>query len=337
MGKIKKTVMSAMAVPPPVSTVEDGLKIVSQYGCCVHSNFLNGEQVETLLGRLEEQAQLERDQGVATLGNQSRTGKTWIGGVDSNDEIPCWQGINMLPNKGKEFIDLFKHPIPIAYCNGVFGGVPFHLSSSTGLIVRKGAQPMAVHADQQYIPLKTNSPLLLNFMICLSDFTEEMGATRVIPGSHLWENYPEVVASRECGAENAEKYETLSVNCKAGDLIVFESRVWHQSGESISDNVRYSISTFWCQSWLKPMDNYVQSLHDDVISGLDQETLEIFGFRNDTCGRFDPRYPSDRQATNRTVPFIPELRKNSDRKAVSVSDMSESRVYGGAKSMNVKP
>lgn len=318
-------------MPAPVDSLEEGLKVVAEYGFCVHRNMLTPEQVSGLRHRLDEQARLEREQGVATLGNQSRTGKTWIGAVPPNEPIPAWQGVNMLPNKGREFIDLFAHPLPRAYCAGLFGKVPFHLGSSTGLILRKGAEPMVVHADQQYIPLRTAGPLLVNFMICLTDFTEEMGATRVVPRSHLWDHYP-VVSGNANGAFNPEPYETAPVLCKAGDLIVFESRCWHQSGHHTSDHTRYSVTTFWCQSWLKPMDDYVQSLHAEVYESLGSEELEVLGFRTDTCGRFEPRSPNDRQATNRKMPYVPELRPGKGQ-AVAVADMDESKVFGSAKSL----
>ena len=328
-----KSLMDDM--PEPVADVESGLKVIEEYGFCVHKRMLNPEQVQIARDRLDEQARLERDQQVATLGNQSRTGKTWIGGTATNQAIPSWQGVNMLPNKGREFIDLLLHPIPRAYCQGIFGNPNFHLGSSTGLILRKGAEPMVVHCDQQYIPLMTDRPLLVNFMICLTDFTEAMGATRVIPRSHKFDHFP-TVSGNANGAFNPEPYETVPVLCEAGDVIVFESRVWHQSGQHNSDNTRYSITTFWCQSWLKPMDDYVQSLHDDVYRSLKPDELEVLGFRTDTCGRFEPRQPNDRQSTNRKMPFVPELRPDSIVRAVPVADMDESKVFGGAKSMGRK-
>lgn len=329
MGASIKSVAEDM--PAPVNSLEEGLKVVAEYGFCVHKGMLSKESVAALRHRLDEQAALERAQGVATLGTQSRTGKTWIGSVPAGEAIPAWQGVNMLPNKGSEFIDLLLHPLPRAYCAGLFGGVPFHLGSSTGLILRNGAEPMVVHADQQYIPIRTASPLLVNFMVCLTDFTEAMGATRVVPRSHLWDHYP-TVSGNANGAFNPEPYETAPVLCEAGDLIVFESRCWHQSGHHTSDQTRYSVTTFWCQSWLKPMDDYVQSLHDEVYRTLSQEALEVLGFRTDTCGRFEPRSPNDRQATNRRVPYVPELRPGKGQ-AVAVADMDESKVFGSAKSM----
>src|SRR5205823_9340356 len=68
----------------------------------------------------------------------------------------------------------------------------------------------------------------------------------------------------------------------------------------------------WGASWVKPTDNLLQSLHDDVYRSLSTEELDLLGFRVDAAGRIAPRHPGDRQSTNRSVPYIPELRRGSN-------------------------
>ncbi|HEU0201041.1 MAG TPA: phytanoyl-CoA dioxygenase family protein, partial [Burkholderiaceae bacterium] len=173
---------SRLHLPPFVRSAEDGVRTLDEYGLCVHEGFLTPEQVARLKERLIEQAELECEQGVALLSGQSRGGKTWYGRPDPG-HVPGWQGIAALYNKGRVFIDLALEPVFAQYGKQVFRGASFHLSSMTGLIVRRGAEPMVVHVDQQFMPI-TEVPTYLNCMVCLVDFEEKMGATRVVPKSH---------------------------------------------------------------------------------------------------------------------------------------------------------
>ena len=126
-----------------------------------------------------------------------------------------------------------------------FRGMEFYLSSTNGLILRRGAVPMVTHTDQLYIPYQTAMPLVMTVMVCLSDFTEEMGATRVVPRSHLRPPPGIEVNYEKMDAINPDQIETVPAECEAGSAIVFEGRLWHRSGAHRSDRTRYSVSTYY--------------------------------------------------------------------------------------------
>ncbi|WP_029115744.1 phytanoyl-CoA dioxygenase family protein [Mycobacterium sp. URHB0044] len=299
-----------ITMPAPVTDIAAGKATLDEYGLVVHENVLTREQVEALKERLDEQAELERKYDVALVSNQSFTGTTWYGGADGR--LPAWQNVTMLVNKGRIFMDLIlKNPLVHEYCAHAFGGVPYQLSSTSGIIQRHGCEAMTVHTDQQWVPVATATPVFLNFFFCLSDFDEDMGATRVVPKSHLGPP-PELVFDPNSGAHSVQEAETLPIVCEAGDMFSWEGRIWHQSGASSSEKVRYSVGCIWGQSWVKPIDNFLQSLHDDVYEGLSPEELDLLGFRVDAAGRMAPRRIGDRQSTNRKVPYIPELRRGAD-------------------------
>lgn len=319
----------SLDLPEPSSDVEQNKRNLDEYGLAVHKGLFNAEQVAAMLARLKEQAELEEEQGVAQLSDQSSTSQTWIGRASDGKAPPCWQGIPMLINKGRVFIDLgVMNPVLHQYANHCFKNYPMLLSSMTGLIVKKGATPMVIHTDQQFVPFPTPTPVYLNMMVCLTDFTEEMGATRVIPRSHKWGVYPRTALGPNGTPINPDPINTVPVCCKAGDVILFESRTWHQSGESSSDNVRYSFTLLWSQSWMRPMDDIVQSLHQDVYESLPKDVLSLLGFRVDAAGRFEPRSPGDRQSLNRGMPFVPELTRGGTKKAVPFGNLKAGRTYG---------
>jgi ectoine hydroxylase-related dioxygenase (phytanoyl-CoA dioxygenase family) len=326
--------MSNLKLPPPTRDVEQGKRDMDEYGLCVHEAFVEGEQLKALRERLIEQAELECEYGVALLSGQSRGGKTWYGHPEPG-ALPGWQGIAALYNKGRVFIDYLKHPLFKAYNDHVFRKASWHLSAMTGLIVRRGAEPMVVHVDQQFMP-RTEVPTYLNCMLCLSDFEEVMGATRVVPKSHLG-GYPPQAFDAQRGAYNPEPIETVAVEAPAGSVIFFESRTWHQSGTSRSDKTRYSLTTLWQQHWVKPMDNIPLNLQDPVYRSLSEGELQLLGFKAEPSGRIESPSPDAHQNTNRKTPYVPELRRGSDARPVALEGMGDRKgADDEAKAMGLK-
>ena len=334
MSAILKNTHSSMKLPALTSDAQQGMRDMDEYGLCVHRDFITPDEVKRLKDRLVEQAEQECEHGVALLSGSSRSSGTWYGHPEPGHE-PGWQGIPALYNKGHEFMELLSHPLYAQYAKHVFRGNSFHLSAMTGLIVRRGAEPMVVHVDQQFMPY-TEVPTYLNAMLCLTEFEEVMGATRVVPRSHLGP-YPKQAFEAKRGAYNPEPIDTVAVEAPAGSVIFFESRTWHQSGTSHSDKTRYSLTTLWQQSWVKPMDYIVENLHDEVYRSLSQQQLEMLGFKAEPSGRIEARYAGSRQNTNRKTPYVPELRRGGSARPVALDDMGDLKsADDAAKAMGLK-
>ena len=61
------------------------------------------------------------------------------------------------------------------------------LSSFCSLVLGPGQEAQPIHEDTQLIPLpRPHIPIMLNAIWALSDFTQENGATRIVPGSHKY-------------------------------------------------------------------------------------------------------------------------------------------------------
>ena len=121
------------------------------------------------------------------------------------DQDPKWvdgpenQRVFGLLNKGAEFVELVEHPVVLALMEHLLDAA-FLLSSITANVTGPGGYPMGLHYDQGYVPQPWPPvPLVANSIWMLDDFTEENGATRFVPGSHLEDHTewtPEVVQLR---------------------------------------------------------------------------------------------------------------------------------------------
>jgi ectoine hydroxylase-related dioxygenase (phytanoyl-CoA dioxygenase family) len=295
---------------------------LDKWGYCILADVITNEERERLLERLKEQAQFERDQGVAWLGSGGRGGQTWVGSTSGADVLPPWQGVRTLINKGRVFLDLVRNE-KLAELNGhIFRNQPWCLASSNGVIIRKGAVPTVIHTDQGHVPFETPMPLITNTMICLTEFTPENGATRVTPGSHT-RPAPRILFDEQLqDGVNPDPIDQIAVEAPPGAAILFEGRLWHSSGASTSSDVRYSVTAAYGMAFMRQHDNYPASLHDHVHESLTSEERELLGFRANPFGRIDPRFPGDRSNSDVSNPYIPELGAGLDNKAIPAADMA---------------
>ena len=77
------------------------------------------------------------------------------------------------------------------------------------------------------------------------DFTEETGATRVIPGSHRFEDKLQLRPRRtRCPAEMA-----------TGSVLFYTGALYHGGGANRSDEVRYGLNLTYNLGWLRQEEN----------------------------------------------------------------------------------
>jgi hypothetical protein len=297
-----------MDIPKPTDDITRGKTNLDEFGITVHPNFLSSGALEALRYRLEEQAEMERELGVASFayGVSEESGGAVVGEnfrpyIGRPVGLPPFQAVTSLANKGRVFIELAKHPAALQYAAHAFRGIPFNVGYQDAAIIRKGAPAQPVHIDQQPVPFPTPVPLSINVMVALGDFEAEMGATRMVPGSH----------KRDI-AEAGEAVETIPAVLEPGSAMVWESRVWHAQGASQSDNTRWSVATLYAVHFLKPPENFPAALHDEVYSAMSEEERRLydFGFVG-YGGRLGPRSRLDmRGNVGDNVVYIPELHRN---------------------------
>jgi hypothetical protein len=175
------------------------------------------------------------------------------------------------------FRALAFHPVAMRAVEHFLGRRPL-LSNFNGNITRPGSGGsngdggMHVHADQGFVlPPWPEEPLAWNCIWAIDDFSEETGATRIVPGSHLLRRRPH--------STNPTDHDLVSIECPAGSMILLDGRVWHTTGVNRSrDRDRVGLFGYYVRGWLRPQVNWAAALDPAIASELTEAHLEILGY-----------------------------------------------------------
>jgi ectoine hydroxylase-related dioxygenase (phytanoyl-CoA dioxygenase family) len=109
----------------------------------------------------------------------------------------------------------------------------------------------------------------INCLYYVDDVTEENGATWIVPASqHACLRAPSPAALAELA------FQALG---SAGDVLMFDGRLWHCAGLNRSTRARHLIKMMFCRPWLRPQMDYARAVREEVLSQLDERTRRWLG------------------------------------------------------------
>ena len=141
---------------------------------------------------------------------------------------------------------LAEHPRILGLMDKLFRP-GFLLSQSQIINILPGEQAQALHADDSFYRIpRPRQPLGAATVWAIDEFTEENGATVVIPKSHTW------------GDERVgERAEAISAVMPVGSVIFFLGTTWHGGGENRSGSARFAITHQYCEAYMRQQENYL--------------------------------------------------------------------------------
>lgn len=152
-------------------------------------------------------------------------------------------------------------------------GIGCLLTLYDALDVTPGKNLQPLHNDDALMPLRRpHQPLVCTVMWALTDFTEETGATRVVPGSHLEPGLPDY-------SKYQGEYGTVPVEMEAGSILLVDGAVWHTSGENRTAGVwRLGMQVSYCAGFIRPLQNLMLSIPREEAQGYSDELLSLCGY-----------------------------------------------------------
>lgn len=159
------------------------------------------------------------------------------------------------------------------------------LSSLSSIAIGPDESPQPVHADDQLIPLpKPHPPVVCNTMWALTDFTDENGATRLVPGSHRWPD-PDV----------GRRYDTVPAEMRRGSVLVWHGSLWHGGGANRTSERRIGLACNYCAGFIRQQENQQLGIPRAVAARFDDRLARLCGYSiyNGLIGHIDKHDPLD--------------------------------------------
>jgi ectoine hydroxylase-related dioxygenase (phytanoyl-CoA dioxygenase family) len=145
------------------------------------------------------------------------------------------------------------------------------ISSLSSITILPGPDAQPIHADDQLIPLpKPHVPLVCNTMWALTDFTEENGATRLVPKTHLSDRNPELMLG--------ERDDTVAAVMKKGSVLVWNGSLWHGGGANRSKERRIGLAMNYCAGWMRQQENQQLGIPLAIAKGFSPRLRKLAGF-----------------------------------------------------------
>ncbi|WP_350274475.1 phytanoyl-CoA dioxygenase family protein [Kribbella sp. HUAS MG21] len=166
-----------------------------------------------------------------------------------------------LVNKDGKFEVCFSHPRVLAAMQHVLG--EFRLSSLNSRAALPGEGHQALHADFGQ-PVEPGAYEVCNSIWLLDDFTPENGATRVVPGSHRRGTMP----TDELPDPTAPHPDQLQLTGRAGDVIIFNSHLWHGGTRNQTTAPRRAMHSYFAHRNLPQQLNQQTYLRPETYNRL---------------------------------------------------------------------
>jgi ectoine hydroxylase-related dioxygenase (phytanoyl-CoA dioxygenase family) len=165
------------------------------------------------------------------------------------------------------------------------------ISSLSSIVIGPEETAQPIHSDDILIPLpKPHPPLVCNTMWAITDFTEENGATRLVPGSHLKPN-----------PTYGGDYPTIPAEMRKGSVLVWDGALWHNGGANRTAERRYGIAMNYCAGYVRQQENQQLGLPADLVRTFPPRLQELVGYGvySGLIGHIDKQRPADLLADER--------------------------------------
>jgi len=187
-----------------------------------------------------------------------------------------------LPMLSPSFCEVLSHPTLRAVADELL--LPacgkYWMNTAQMMVIGPGEPAQFLHRDQDNWPLfsaafgSKGPEVTVSAMIALVDFTEERGATRVVPGSHRWNDF----------AVQAAPEDSVPAEMRAGSALFYTGKVVHGAGENRTAlDWRRGLHVSFVLGWLTPEDANPLSTPWEIARTFPDDIQQLLGW-----GSYDP-------------------------------------------------
>jgi hypothetical protein len=144
----------------------------------------------------------------------------------------------------------------------------YEINLTQAIGIEPGEPNQLLHRDDDIWPIPHSGEVMLNTIWTLDDFTEENGATRLIPGSHKWPR-----------DRHPEPGDATYAEAPAGSVLFFLGSMLHGGSANHSRATRHGILLSYRVAWLAPTEKLLLSIAPEVARTFPPELQKLIGYQ----------------------------------------------------------
>ena len=227
-------------------------ELLERDGCCV-------------VDRLVERAQLDRVRAeLAPYLERTPAGTDEFSG-------PNTRRTGGLVARSSTVRELIQHPLILAAVKAALAkSTNFQVHVTQVIAIGPGESAQPIHRDQwafDFFPFPSGYEVQCNTLWAMTDFSEENGATRLVPGSHRHEDRLRLTES-----------DTEPAEMEAGSVLFYTGSLYHGGGANRSAETRYGLNLTYARAWLRQEENQYLSVPPEIARELPESLLRLIGY-----------------------------------------------------------
>ena len=159
--------------------------------------------------------------------------------------------------------------------------VNYRIGSCTAIEILAGEDDQVLHRDDGFYPIKIPQvEFQIGAMWALDDFTEENGATRIVPGSH---KQPDFAANNDTSVVQAVM--------PRGSVLYYLGSTHHGGGANRSNATRSGLINTYSLGWLRQEENHYLAIPREIADSYPEHLRRLMGYQ--AHGDYLGVYPGD--------------------------------------------
>ncbi|ANQ14492.1 phytanoyl-CoA dioxygenase family protein [Vibrio natriegens] len=240
---------------PSNTSVEEVVRCLDDEGYCIIDNAVDGAIIDAINEEM----------------------RSYIGETDNGDN----NALGKLTRRSGSVIarspsshSIIMHPTVVGATQAYLGrnASKIQLNLTQVISIGPGNKEQFLHRDEgcwewfDHFPVDFQTEV--STIWALDDFTDENGATRVIPKSHKHTKIP----------TDFTLADTVPAEMKKGSVLIYSGKTIHGGGPNRSDMWRRALNVDYCIGWLRQEENQYLAVPPELAKTLPEDMQRLIGY-----------------------------------------------------------
>lgn len=225
----------------PSNVVEKCVEAVAREGFAIFDSGFSIEQIDTIASSYDD----------IFSQHQTKYGYNFLRQINEHNTVRLPLSYNF-----SEMFSVLSNPSLLAIIDHLINGQ--YIANQQNLVTNPPEEEYnqgAWHRDLPYQHFVSSSPLAINALYCVDDFTVDNGASFVLPGSHKHCEFP--------SNDNVLRNQTQII-APAGSYLVIDCMTYHRGGKNITNKARRAINQVFTIPYIKQQISIPKALAEKV-------------------------------------------------------------------------